>query len=92
MFILLDKFLFLITLNLFLDFKEVLPEIEEAIKQCAFIAIDTEFTGLTSGLGSSVNPFDTPAEYYYKLRNGSLDFLIVQFGLATFIYNEEEKK
>lgn len=74
------------------DFQEVLPEIEESIKSCSFIAIDTEFTGLTSGLESSVSPFDTPAEYYHKLKNGSLDFLIVQFGMATFRYNEEENK
>ena len=44
-------FLYLLNAILFycskspLDFLEVLPEIEAALKECDFIAIDAEFTG-----------------------------------------------
>ncbi len=37
-----------------LDFKKVLPEVEKAISQADFIAVDGEFTG------------ETPASYFSK--------------------------
>ncbi|XP_046660583.1 LOW QUALITY PROTEIN: poly(A)-specific ribonuclease PARN-like [Homalodisca vitripennis] len=74
------------------NFRKVLPEIEDTINRCVFMAIDGEFTGLSSGLEKAVSAFDTPAEYYHKIKNGSLDFLLVQFGLVAFMYNEEQKK
>ena len=52
---------------LFSDFKESLQAIETAIKECDFIAIDGEFTGLNhEGLSPSAT-FDTPQERYHKL-------------------------
>lgn len=57
-----------------------------------FIAIDGEFTGLSSGLENKISAFDTPEEYYHKLKSGSLDFLFIQFGLAAFMYDEKEQK
>lgn len=55
-----------------------------------FVSIDGEFTGLNAG--ENTNPLDSPAEYYKKIRTGALDFLLVQFGLAVFNYDEETKK
>lgn len=74
------------------DFREVLPEIKETIRRSTFLAIDGEFTGLSSGLEKSISHFDTPAEYYSKIKNGALDFLFVQFGLVGFIYDENNDK
>jgi len=67
-----------------------LPEIEQAIAECDFIAIDGEFTGLHNG--TMVSIFDTAAQYYQKLRSNCMDFLMVQFGLCAVKYNTEKKK
>ncbi|XP_054281935.1 poly(A)-specific ribonuclease PARN-like [Macrosteles quadrilineatus] len=74
------------------NFRKVLPEIEETINRCVFMAIDGEFTGLSSGLEEALSPFDTPAEYYHKTKANSMDFLFIQFGLVAFMYNKEDKK
>jgi len=73
-----------------LDFYELLPEIERVIDECNFIAIDGEFTGLHNG--TMVSIFDTAAQYFEKLRNNCMDFLMVQFGLCAVKYDAEKKK
>lgn len=73
-----------------LDFKKLLPDIEAAISGADFLCIDGEFTGLRTGQG--VNAFDTPSEYYKNVLLSSSDFLLVQFGLCAFRWNEESKK
>lgn len=75
---------------LFADFEETLPQVLDAISASDFIAIDGEFTGLRNG--PDVSAYDTPAEYYSKLRDGSLDFLLIQVGVCTFKYDEAKKK
>ncbi|KAF0760366.1 poly(A)-specific ribonuclease PARN-like [Aphis craccivora] len=72
------------------NFYQLLPEIELAIAECDFIAIDGEFTGLHNG--TMVSIFDTAAQYYQKLRSNCMDFLMVQFGLCAVKYNAEKKK
>jgi poly(A)-specific ribonuclease len=79
-----------ITLYLIIDFREVILELERVLPAAQFLAIDGEFTGLHRG--EDVNAFDTPSQYYSKLRSGSVDFLLVQFGLCAFSYNKENDK
>ena len=62
----------------------------EVIENATFLSIDGEFTGLNSG--PDAGAFDTPAQYYAKLRSGSMDFLLVQFGLSVFTFNTETQK
>ncbi|XP_014248579.1 poly(A)-specific ribonuclease PARN-like isoform X2 [Cimex lectularius] len=64
------------------NFKKLLPEILEAIDSSSFLAVDGEFTGLNNG--HNITAFDTPKQYYSKIRSGALDFLFVQFGLSVF--------
>ncbi|XP_072749603.1 poly(A)-specific ribonuclease PARN isoform X2 [Anoplolepis gracilipes] len=73
-----------------LNFQDVLSELDSIIENATFLSIDGEFTGLNSGPDAS--PFDTPAEYYAKLRAGSMDFLLVQFGLSIFTYDSQTDK
>lgn len=73
-----------------LDFHQLLPDIERAIDEAVFIAIDGEFTGLHNG--TMVSVFDTAAQYYQKLRGNCMDFLMVQFGLCAVKYDTENKK
>lgn len=67
-----------------------MPQVLDAISGSDFIAIDGEFTGLRNG--ADVTVYDTPAQYYAKLRDGSLDFLLIQVGICTFKYDESKKK
>nr|XP_026490912.1 poly(A)-specific ribonuclease PARN-like isoform X1 [Vanessa tameamea]XP_026490913.1 poly(A)-specific ribonuclease PARN-like isoform X2 [Vanessa tameamea] len=71
------------------NFKETLPLISESINKADFLVIDTEFTGLING--RDVSMFDSPQEYYTTLLNGSTDFLLIQYGLCAFFWDEEEK-
>lgn len=72
------------------NFFEELDDILNAIKESTFIAIDSEFTGLDAEGCSHIAPFDTPAERYAKMKNGSTGFLLLQFGLCTFKVDEEK--
>merc|ERR1719430_2175935 len=70
------------------NFSARLPEIEAAIDSSIFLAIDGEFTGLNADKGNS--PFDLPAERYTEIQDSVSQFLLVQFGLATFHYDRGE--
>lgn len=54
------------------------------------MCIDGEFTGLRNGHNTTA--FDTPAEYYHKIKTGSMDFLLVQLGLSIFTQDETTGK
>ncbi|CAK1546976.1 unnamed protein product [Leptosia nina] len=72
------------------NFKEVLPLVAASIENADFLVIDTEFTGLINGRDVSI--FDSPQEYYTTILNGSTEFLLIQFGLCAFHWNENEEK
>ena len=74
------------------NFKETLPLISQAIEDASFLAIDAEFTGLTSRLRRAENSLDTCEERYEKLKEGIKDFTIPQFGLCAFIWDEEQRQ
>lgn len=70
------------------NFKSVLPEIESAIKDCTFLSIDCELTGLKTSL-NNINAFDTPKQYYEKIIKDCKEFLVIQYGLTLFRYDED---
>lgn len=72
------------------DFEEILEELDDILKDASFLGIDGEFTGLNSG--PDAGAFDTPTQYYTKLRAGSMDFLLVQFGLSVFTFDTKTNK
>ena len=74
------------------NFAEKLPIIEKAIEEADFLAIDGEFTGLSSGGNESKNsPLDTAADRYAKNAQNVNKFLLVQFGICTFHYDAKKK-
>lgn len=74
------------------NFASKLKDMESSIDSATFITIDGEFTGLTNGDGNERNSaLDTPAERYAKVRSSANKFLLVQFGLCTFHYDESKK-
>lgn len=70
------------------NFKAALPEMEAAIRDSIFLAIDGEFTGLSADRGNS--PLDLPSERVARARDTAERFLLVQFGLATFHYDQQK--
>ncbi|XP_011308446.1 poly(A)-specific ribonuclease PARN isoform X3 [Fopius arisanus] len=72
------------------NFQDVLQELDDVLAKSTFLGIDGEFTGLNSGPEAKV--FDTPAQYYLKLKSGSMDFLLVQFGLSVFTHDTVTNK
>ncbi|NXV31380.1 PARN ribonuclease, partial [Rissa tridactyla] len=76
------------------DFKDNLSKVCEAIEESDFLAIDGEFSGISDGpsVSALTNGFDTPEERYQKLKKHSMDFLLFQFGLCTFKYDQTEEK
>lgn len=64
------------------NFIELLPQISQTIKQCDFIAIDTELSGLMRE--RSLNRFDLPDERFSKAFESSRGYFIMQFGLSCF--------
>uniref|UniRef100_A0A8C9TZI0 Poly(A)-specific ribonuclease PARN n=1 Tax=Scleropages formosus TaxID=113540 RepID=A0A8C9TZI0_SCLFO len=76
------------------NFKESLNTIYTAIEEADFLAIDGEFSGISDGpsVSALTNGLDTPEERYHKLKKHSMDFLLFQFGLCTFKYEQSESK
>uniref|UniRef100_A0A8C2HJ96 Poly(A)-specific ribonuclease (deadenylation nuclease) n=1 Tax=Cyprinus carpio TaxID=7962 RepID=A0A8C2HJ96_CYPCA len=74
------------------NFKEVLPEVCSAVQEADFISIDGEFTGISDGpsVSALTNGLDTPEERYTKLRKHSMNFLLFQFGVCTFRYDQNQ--
>ncbi|KAK2817340.1 hypothetical protein Q5P01_025531 [Channa striata] len=76
------------------NFKDCLNTVYSAIEEADFLAIDGEFSGISDGPNASAltNGLDTPEERYTKLKKHSMDFLLFQFGLCTFKYNQAKSK
>uniref|UniRef100_A0A674CUT8 Poly(A)-specific ribonuclease PARN n=1 Tax=Salmo trutta TaxID=8032 RepID=A0A674CUT8_SALTR len=76
------------------DFKDSLNTVYSAIEEADFLAIDGEFSGISDGpnVSALTNGLDTPEERYMKLKKHSMDFLLFQFGLCTFTYDQAESK
>ena len=70
------------------NFLETLPVIAEAIESATFLAIDGEFSGLNTQ-AKLQNSLDTPQERYSKIRSTSKDFILIQFGLCAFYWDNE---
>uniref|UniRef100_A0A023GNP6 Putative polya-specific ribonucle n=1 Tax=Amblyomma triste TaxID=251400 RepID=A0A023GNP6_AMBTT len=66
------------------NFESLTPEIEAAIAGAAFVAIDTEFTGLVSGPDATPSLFDSIEERYAKLRHTVTNYYVCQLGICTF--------
>ena len=65
------------------NFLEHYQEVIDHIKDCSFIAFDTEFSGLLDD-GFREAYLDVPSERYEKLKNGTQHFVIMQFGICLF--------
>ncbi|KAI4832967.1 hypothetical protein KUCAC02_015901 [Chaenocephalus aceratus] len=76
------------------NFKDSLKTVYSAIEEADFLAIDGEFSGISDGpnVSALTNGLDTPEERYTKLKKHSMDFLLFQFGICTFTYDQAKSK
>ncbi|GFQ81260.1 poly(A)-specific ribonuclease PNLDC1 [Trichonephila clavata] len=74
------------------NFNEMMPLVKKAIKDCTFIAIDTEFTGLDleHTENAKCKLFDTLQERYQKLKMRATKVMPCQIGLSMFTKDPKE--
>ncbi|GLE11046.1 hypothetical protein PINS_up023344 [Pythium insidiosum] len=75
------------------NFKECFADLKADIERasCRFIAIDTEFTGLSPTEDEKERYIDTLEERYKKVKRAGESFLITQFGLSTVHLDETQQ-
>jgi len=73
------------------NFKEAFKLLEEKISTADFISIDAEFSGLSTIKGQRAS-YNTLKEDYIRMKTGSDQFLILQYGICLFTWDSNEKK
>ncbi|TPX68544.1 hypothetical protein SpCBS45565_g02978 [Spizellomyces sp. 'palustris'] len=73
------------------SFEALLHNIQEAVQEADFIAIDTELSGIGTARPYQIAFLDTVQERYEKIRRSAQNFLVIQFGLCTFTWDSGRK-
>lgn len=75
------------------NFRATLPRLQDLLTQgCArFCSFDLEFTGLSMG-GSRESQLDSMQDRYMRARDAARNFLVTQFGISIFCWEEEGYK
>eukprot|EP00897_Mesotaenium_endlicherianum_P003570 jgi/Mesen1/3240/ME000187S02405 len=73
------------------NFEKVLPDVEEALKTCDYVAVDGEFTGLHLTPPGKEEFFDSVEQQYARIKLSAQSFLIMQFGLSMVEWSEERQ-
>lgn len=71
------------------NFKQLFPQIEKSVQNAVFVAIDSEFSGISYNSKLKSTFFDTVEERYSILKQNIEHFIILQFGLSAFHYDRE---
>ena len=74
------------------NFAEKLPLIIESVKTADFIAIDSEFSGLSVGFEDQSHIFDSLEDRYQKYKHCCSRMNAFQFGISTFKYDEAKSQ
>ena len=69
------------------NFVSLLPDIERDIQQSHLVAIDYEFTGLSTK-AERIDLLDTPQARFTKLRSSVMTFQPCQVGICCFILKD----
>jgi len=73
------------------NFKEAYCMLEKSLPNADFVSIDAEFSGLSTIKGPRYS-YNTLEENYLKTKKGSEHFLILQYGICLFTWNEENNR
>ena len=71
------------------NYYDIESQILKDIEECDFIAFDLEFSGL---IQNKSKIYDSPEEYFTKLKYNAENFRIIQLGLTIFKKSEENNK
>lgn len=74
------------------NFEECLPQVERAIIDCEFMAMDFELTGLFPRSTPSPTFLDTVQQRYEACSSACKAFIPIQFGLSTMSWNQEKSE
>ena len=74
------------------NFAENLDGTLESIRTADFIALDTEFSGLSVGFEDQSNSFDQVEDRYQKLKHNCSRMNAFQIGIATFKWDPDQRK
>jgi len=75
------------------NFWKTLPIFRRAVEEAEFVAIDTEFSGLTLDPSKNViRKFDPPHRRYEMACHSANHFSILQLGVCTFQYSADKSK
>ena len=69
------------------SFKRLFPVVEEVIRNCTFISIDGEYSGLHVNKNKCISMADDMQQRYEKLRDSAQAFAILQFGMTAFTWD-----
>ncbi|TGZ80920.1 ribonuclease CAF1 [Ascodesmis nigricans] len=71
------------------NFPDTLPNLIKDIKNAEFIAVDTEFTGVSRTRADGINRKHTIEERYDHCRNDAEKFQLLQLGICTVAFDKE---
>lgn len=71
------------------NFVQHLDLIRKSIHSADFIAIDSEFSGLSIGFDDKQHDFDTIEDKYQKIKHNCQRMNAFQFGVVTFKWNSQ---
>eukprot|EP01084_Bolivina_argentea_P197833 338932_1 len=80
------------------NFDEIHQKIKTLLPSCAFVSIDLEFTGLkdtksfNNNYRLNLTRNDLPSQRYMKTREQIQNFLMIQFGICLWIYDNKSFK
>ena len=70
------------------NFSQAYGIMQASIKEADFISIDGEFTGLSTLRGRRLT-YDTLEDKFWKLKKGTSQFLLIQYGICLFKWNDD---
>ncbi|RLN45263.1 hypothetical protein BBJ29_003976 [Phytophthora kernoviae] len=75
------------------NFAQCIKDLQKDLElpTCRFVAIDTEFTGLSPNEFEREQYLDTLEERYHKVKRAGESFLITQFGLSTVHLDQKDQ-
>jgi poly(A)-specific ribonuclease len=74
------------------NFIERLPLITQSIQTADFMAIDSEFSGLSIGFDDKQHDYDTTEDKYQKFKHTIQRMNAFQWGVTTFKWDSKRSK
>lgn len=71
------------------NFEDLLPVVERKLRECDFVALDLEMTGLHVAGQAKPTKYDTAHDRYSIAKESASNFLATQMGLCTFTWSAE---